>query len=486
MLKKALVYLLVAIGLLLFFSYRLTDVPAGITPDEAAFGYNGNLLAQTLHDENGRKLPLFVLSLGGKDWRTPVTQYLVATLFKIFGSSLFNLRVVAVLFAVASALLIYFLGEKLLGKVGGIAAAIFLGTAPIVMIQSHLGLDNIDAAFFALGWLAALFFFDKTKKNFWLTISAISLGIGYYSYKGMRVFVPVWVILTAVYLAREFLVMRTKKSFLEIIRPLAIFLISIAPFFAVIPYLEFQYAGAILNNEHPVFEGIYKFLYPYLSTFDPSFLFIKGDDLLIHSTGIHGMHLLMSLPFFIFGLVSVWRKGAFWRLVIVSFFLGPIFFGFFGSVHRASRMLAEVPLYALISAAGFMFILQRKNIKILLVVFIFLFAINYFNFLNYYLWQYPRNTENLFGDFKSENAEYKKLAQLSEERRLTPFIDEVTAKRYDPVADFARTIYFIRPLGRWDGKPAELSADGILMTDNDKVSALKLVAREGNFFYYTH
>ena len=67
--KKLIIFLVVVSGLLFLFTYKLTSVPRGITGDEASFGYNGILLARTLRDENGRRLPVFVLSLGGTDWR---------------------------------------------------------------------------------------------------------------------------------------------------------------------------------------------------------------------------------------------------------------------------------------------------------------------------------------------------------------------------------------------------------------------------------
>ena len=109
MMKKIILLIAATVALLGFFSYKLIQVPSGITGDEAAFGYNAILLSRTLHDENGRKLPVFVLSLNGTDWRQPVTQYFITAYFKIFGPSLFNLRFTSVLIAVVSIWLIYFM-----------------------------------------------------------------------------------------------------------------------------------------------------------------------------------------------------------------------------------------------------------------------------------------------------------------------------------------------------------------------------------------
>jgi hypothetical protein len=473
--KKIIFLLIVAFGLLLFFSYRLTQIPDGITIDEASFGYNGTLLARTLRDENNRKLPIFVLSIGGTDWRQPVTQYFTAVIFKLFGPSLFNLRMTAVITAVASLVLIYLLGKQLFGNVGAIAASIFLATTPIFMIQSHLALDNIAPLPFVILWLLALFVFGKTKKNLWLIVSAVSLGIGFYSYKSMRIFVPVWVILSLIYLAKE--------NLRNAIKPILIFLLSIAPFFAAIPLLEYLYAGAVLNKVNPEINNIYSFVSFYLSNFDPSFLFVKGDDLLFHSTGRHGMYLLMSLPFFILGLASSWKKSNFWKLIIVSFFLGPLMFGYIGQIHRASRLLALVPLYSLIAGSGFLYLWQKRS-KVLVGILTIFFVINYFDFIHYYLTDYAKDTKAIFYNFESIDRSFKTLKEESVSRSLTPYIDQVIMKGLNPTRDFARSIYFTDPLNTWNGVKKEYPADAILMTDNSKVEFLKQIEHIDRYYFY--
>jgi 4-amino-4-deoxy-L-arabinose transferase-like glycosyltransferase len=87
-----------------------------LTDDEAAFGYNAVLLSRTAHDESGRFLPFFVLSLDGQDWRQPVTQYYLTALFKIFSPSVFLLRFSSVLVAITSAVLLYLLSLQLFNR----------------------------------------------------------------------------------------------------------------------------------------------------------------------------------------------------------------------------------------------------------------------------------------------------------------------------------------------------------------------------------
>jgi 4-amino-4-deoxy-L-arabinose transferase-like glycosyltransferase len=381
----------------------------------------------------------------------------------------------AVITAVASIILIYLLGKQLLGKVGAVATSVFLATTPIFMIQSHLALDNIAPVPFVVAWLFWLYIFGKTKKNYWLILSAVSLGISFYSYKSMRIFVPVWTILSLIYLINENI-----KSWLK---PVLIFSFSILPFFVAVPFLEFLYAGAVLNKANPEINNIYSFVSFYLSNFDPSFLFVKGDDLLFHSTGRHGMYILMSLPFFVLGLASSWKKSNFWKLIIVSFFLGPLMFGYIGQIHRASRLMALIPLYSLISGSGFLYLWQKRS-KILIGILTIFFIVNYFDFIHYYLIDYAKDTKTIFYNFESIDRSFKILKEESVERNLTPYVDQVIMTGLNPTRDFARVIYFAGPLNTWNGVEKEYPAGAILMTDNGNINFLKQIDHFDRYYFY--
>lgn len=483
--SKNIIVILFSFVLLCFlFSFRLTSIPKGVTVDEAAFGYNAVLLSRTLHDENGRKLPVFVLSLGGNDWRQPVVQYSSAIFFKLFGASLFNLRMVSVVTVALSIILIYFLAKKILdNNVFALASAIFLATTPIVLIQSHLGLDNITPVPFVIIWLLGIVLFNENKNKVYLFISALSLGISYYSYKSMRIFVPIWATLTLIYLMEPFLKNFSKENFKKVLPSVLVFVLTIFPFFAVIPYLEFLYAGAVLNKATLEVGNIFNFVSSYLSNFDPSFLFVKGDDMLFHSTGRHGMYLLMSLPFFILGITSSWKKSSFWKFLIASFFLGPLMFGYIGQVHRASRLLAMIPVYSLISGVGFLNLWQEKR-RVTLLVLSLLFIFNYSNFVNYYFGNYAKDTESIFNCFECKNEPFNFLKTFSDKLRLEPMIDETILNGLDPTRDFAKSIYFTQGLSTWDGKKETFPVDAILMTDNSDVSFLKQVGHVDRYYFY--
>lgn len=458
---KTFLIILVLAGVLL--SFRLTDVPPGMTSDEAAFGYNGALLAKTGRDQNGKFMPFFALSLEGKDWRQPVTQYATAGFFKIFGASLFNLRFVSVIAALASLLLIMYLVKNLWGIFPAIFSAVVFITTPIIFIQSHMGLDNIMPVPFIALWLLSLFMFQKTKQKKYAILAGVSLGIAFYSYKAMRVIVPVLGGLSLIYL------------WPKVIH----FLIGVILFVVIIPFLRAAYPGALAGGFQWHDLSWDSFFYPYLSSFDPSFLFIKGDDTVYHSTGMHGMFLLASFPLFLTGAYqAIKSKDKFLLLVLISFFLAPLGMGLVNSVHRASRLLALAPFYVILSTLG---VETLKKQKVFLLVVSFLIVLNFFSFVNYYWYTYPKFAQSYFSQTREEN--YSVLAREAKLRGLTSIIDRDLYKADGDVAYFYEAAYFDEKLLQFVPEDS-LPDDAILMTYREDVKSAKKIMELPNYKLY--
>lgn len=410
---KYFICVLVLALLALFFSYKNLDVPMGLTADETAMGYNATLLSHNYHDENGRLLPLFVLSNNGTDWKQPVTQYYLAILFKIFSPSVFLLRFSSVLIVLVSTVLLYKIERQQYSIRDSIFGLIIFLSTPLIMIQSHMGLDNIMPIPFILVWIYFLFKFQKTPKFKYLIISALSLGITFYTYKGMRAVFPVWYFISILYIF-----IPTKKY-------LSVFIFSAfaLPFLLISPLINHIYPGSIFGGARPQFDSVYNFIYPYLSSFDPTFLFIKGDETLYHSTGIHGMFLLSTLPIFLFGIYSSITKNKNSRFLLALFFFAPLLYGAVNSVHRASRLMCLIPIYAIICINGLILIrsIFKKYYILTLTFLLVLMSLNYLDFLFYYYSTYAKLTQSVVGDLKPYQS-YAYLKNESIKTKLTPYI----------------------------------------------------------------
>jgi len=427
------ILLLSAIFISVFFSYRLLDVPTGLTVDESDFGYNAAIISHTGRDENNRFLPVFAITKTGNDWRQPITQYFLVILFKVFRPSVWLLRFSSIIITIISTFLLLYLAKKLLGLTGGIFSVLVFLTTPLIMIQSHMGLDNIMVIPFTILWLIFIYLHEKTGNNKFLILAGISMGIGFYTYKGMRATVPVWCVLTVLYLFYK-----SKYNLKKSISSILYYSLSFFPFIAIIPLLQWKYAGAVFDRQGAVFDTVYNFIYPYISSYDFGFLFIKGDDLLFHSTLTHGMMLLSTLPLFLIGVYQAIKKGKYWGFIVIAFFTAPMLYGFVNSVHRASRLMAIIPEYTLFTGLGATFLWQYKNKlfgRLVIFVISILAIINYSNFLNYYWYTYPKFSENIFGHMTPYKS-YEVFAREAKNRKLTPYIAEGVGE------NFFKAIYF--------------------------------------------
>ena len=442
---KTVKIVLVFVLLCIFYSYRILQVPSGLTADEGAFAYNAVLLSRTLHDENGRFMPFFVLSLNGTDWRQPVTQYYLTALFKILPPDVFTLRFSSVLIASVSVIMVW--------GIFGIVPALLVATTPLLMIQAHMGLDNIMPVPFTLLWVWGLMQFKSRLKFKYLVLSAIALGISFYSYKGMRAIVPVWSLLSVMYLWPK-------------LKSILVFSLSLFPFFAIIPWLQAHYPGAVFGGARPVFDSYYNFFMPYLSSFDPSFLFVTGDATRYHSTGMHGMFLLASLPIFVLGIFQAVKKRGIWTLILAAFFLAPLLYGSVGSVHRASRLMNQIPLYAAISGLGLSWLWSRKKIFGLAAG--LLLALNYFDFVNYYWYTYPKFTRGDFGDL-STYLDFKEFSNQAKKLNLQPYVYAPLLENKDQTLLYYAVAYLSPDYLSWSQTDGPLPEDALLLSNRKEI-----------------
>lgn len=441
-------YFLTLITLILAFylllGYKITDVPPGINNDEASIGYNAALVAKDGKDENGRFLPLFILTLDKSDWKQPVTFYATVAAFKIFGPSYKILRLVSVIFVLISAIFLFILVKEALNINLAIISSVFFIFTPIIFIQSHLALENIAVVPFVLLWLLMLNYFQKTSKNIYLLVAGLSLGVGIYSYNGMRIIVPILALLSMM-----FLYLVHKKNMKE---SLLLFLLGFIPFVILLIAIKNYYPGAIFGNSRPVNITSYQdFFYPYLSAFDLTFLFIKGDSTPYHSTGRHGIYLLSTLPFFILGIFeTVKSRKPILLLSLAAFFLTPLLFGLVGSVHRGSRLLAQVPLFILITTSGVhsALIFAHRLKRLVLVITMSLFIFNVFDFLNDYWIEYKVRAREHFPS--SAHLGYRNLYEQSRILELTPIVQIGVKTKEGIAAKFFNEVYFANDLSEWE------------------------------------
>jgi hypothetical protein len=286
----------------------------------------------------------------------------------------------------------------------------------------------------------------------------------------MRATVPVWAGLSIAYL----IILNQRLS--KLAKELGVFMITILPFFVIIPLLEWKYPGAVFGGSTPTLHTIYDFIYPYLASYDPSFLFIKGDTMLLHSTGRHGMLLLSSLPLFLIGCYQAIKRKGWWIFILASFLTAPLLYGLVDSVYRASRLASMIPSYVLVAALGGISLWESKN-KILgrklLVLILLLMVINWGDFVGYYWTDYRKLMATETNPIESAKA-YQMLADYAEQRGLTPYVATDLYDGGEQNAKFFEAIYFDHPALKI--LPQNLPPTGsMLLTHRLKVPEMKLL-----------
>ncbi len=446
------------------FTYKLTDTPPGINGDEAAIGYSSALIAKTGYDSRGKFLPVFT-TVGWPDWKQPVTIYSTVLMFKLFGISYFNLKAVSALFILLSGIIIFFLIKEIFDEKTAIISLIIFSTIPIVMIQSHLAIENIAPLPLASFWLWMLAKYTKNRKTKYLIFSAVALGFSLYSYLGLRLIMPVLVFLSIYYIYYLNNGFNLKRKIVGL-NSLVIFLIILAPFLIFLFFVKDQYPAAVFALNKPRNISSYQeFLLPYISTFDLSFLFMEGDSTPYHSTGREGMFLLATLPLFILGLFKIaTNKKPMYLFILAVFILSPILYGLPGSIHRASRLIVLIPSYIILTILGIRFLLEmRSKIRFYLIYIIWIFIfLNYYFFLMDYWFDYPQRVNQSFE--MPVHTVYDKVAKISKKENLRVLIHGDISMKQPFAYEFFKMAYLPESV-KWEESPSLPKRSIIMVTE---------------------
>lgn len=457
-----LIYLIIFLFLFFFFSFRLTKIPPGINIDESAFGYNSSLISKSLHDENGRFLPIFFLTLDKRDWKPPIRIYATAILFKLFGTTYYNLRLVSVLIAVLSSFLFYKLLKIFFSEKLSLIGLFLFVTSPSLLLQTHLAFDNIDPLPFVLIWLIFLISYSEKPKSWKLLISGAFLGASFYTYKAMHAFLPVYIGTSLIFIL--YLIFTNKK---ENWKSLIYFLIGLFPFLAPLNYIQQYYSGAVYDPGIVKIPSFYDAMYIYFSSFDFSFLFVKGDLMLIHSTGHQGIFLIPTVILLFLGFLQlVKEKKPPFYLIFFSLIFTPVLLTTVDSVYRANRLMVYIPFFSFIFTLGIKNLLELKSKKIkyfsLIIIFLLITA-SYYDFVKYYWNTYPKTISQDFSP--NFDLVMKKLYNLSKDKKNSAFVEEDLYRSHKADIQFFSEVYFPNnELKIWSREKEEFPLNSYVLT----------------------
>lgn len=366
--------LLIVLVALLLRLWALDRVPPPLSQDEVAIGYNAYSLLHTGHDEYGVLWPIAFRSYD--DYKWPLYIYATVPSIALFGLTPFGVRLPAALAATLSVAVMYVVTVQLLRNWRlGLCAAAFLAVSPW-HLQFSRGAWEVSFLLLAVLVMAAalLTAFHKPPGEGGYLYCAASLAFlaGIYTYAGGPAFLPfIPFVLLRPYWSR---IARTSRRWL--IAAGIILTIGLIPFALQVVEggARVRYGQASVFNSpqvhalsewrtqregpgllhHPRILALRQAADAYLSHFNPTFLFTRGDASGLHRGGDHAHLYLWDLPLLLVGLVIVgrrWRRPAMqaiggWLLI------GPLPATFAIDAPHAIRTLVMLPAWYLAAVVG--------------------------------------------------------------------------------------------------------------------------------------
>lgn len=391
--------------------YSLDKFPAGLNADEAAIGYNAWSLIETGKDEHGVSWPLVFRSFD--DYKPPVYFYLVLPFVKLFGLTVWSVRLPSAILGVASVYLIYLVTNKLFDKKTALLSSLILAVSPWHLQFSRGGWEVNAALFFILlgiyGFLKGL----ENKKFFFLF--TISFAISLYTYHSARLISPLIALSFLVIFWKQINLAKNLTPFIlgiVICIPLVFQMLSkegqsrfsgvsvfsdTGPYWQALEYRREHPANLytrLVHNQYLSY-GL-RFTKNYLSHYSPRFLFVTGDEIARSKVPEMGQTYLFLLPFYFLGLLSILKPDSPGKKFFLFWFLiAPLAAALtFQSPHALRSQNMVIPL-TIISALGiyefFEFIKKYKLVSILSsFVLVFLSAFGVTMYLHQYYSHYPK------------------------------------------------------------------------------------------------
>jgi len=432
--------LIILLAVLLRF-WQLGDNPPSLAWDEASWGYNAYSLGIDGRDEFGRFLPLDYLESFG-DFKPPVYAYLDVIPVKLFGLTEFAVRIPSALFGTLTVLVTYFLTKRIFWnskskELYALLSALFLTISPWHIMLSRAAFEANIATFFIVGGIW-LFLKGIQEEKWYITIAIIFFVLSIYTFNTARIVAPILVLFLGL-IFRKSLIENKKQTFISVLIGILLILPTLGFLFTPAASLRFKEVNIfsdidvikttnqemandketllskILHNRRVAYSLSY--IKHYFDNFNPNFLFIKGDGNPKFSTQDVGQMYLWDLPFFVVGILILFRKKTgFWWIIPAWMLIGVLPAATARETPHALRIETTLPTFQILSAYGFaQFLFYVRNYKKLfkpaVVVLGLLLLANFFYFFRNYNVHYPYIFSGEWQYGYKESIEYVKSVQ---------------------------------------------------------------------------
>ena len=424
------------------------------------FALHARAIAQSLHDTNGRFLPLYfqMPQIGENVWFHPALVYFTAIFLKLLPLSEWTVRLPTVCIGIVNIILIYKIALHVFGSEGyGLVAGALMALTPAHFIHSRLAMDYLYPVPFLLIWLWCLVRFEHESNPRLIFAACLALGVGLYSYIGALLLMPVYGAMTVVFLLHKY-----RRMHQTVLWAAAGFFLPLALLIFWVPrYPHFfeetivRY-GVPLNGKLHALRGFFtssnleQDLALYWNFHSPVYLFFRGSSNWVDSTRRAGVFLVPMGTLLVAGVADFVigpRTRISW-LVFAGVLTAPLGAVFVGESLAVQRELELLPFAVLLAVFGVRRLATSANraSRWLCYAMLALMPLQFADFCSDYFTAYRLNSIAWFGP-KLEGA-------------LTCILGEERERGSAPTVYLSRAI----PYGRahWDFQLAKSNREDLL------------------------
>lgn len=376
------VFFLMIIGSLARILY-LASYPGGISQDEAFSAYDAFSLAEYGTDCFGYHFPVYNTSWGSG--MSAMYSWLSIPWIKLFGLSMWTIRLPQAILGVLSLLVLYLLMKKITNDKIALVTLFLFAISPWHIVMVRWGLDSATTPAFLL--FGMYFFVLGLEKEKYLLLSALFYGLTLYCYAFLWTLLPFILLFQVVYAIAY---KKIRFSFISITAVLIVFLFAlplmlflmvnydlipeIRTTFISIPKIAYFRSGELASG------GFLGKLYTYYKV-----MFLQDDGNIWNTVPGFGIHYKFGLVFVFVGLfyscfdiVRKWKAKIYHPFTFVGFqfALGSLAalvvdkcdINKLNLLHIPAIAFAGIGLYQLCK------IISSRMIYILVIIYLFAFA----------------------------------------------------------------------------------------------------------------
>jgi 4-amino-4-deoxy-L-arabinose transferase-like glycosyltransferase len=336
--------------------WRISEAPASVNWDEAAVGYNAFSLLKTGRDEFGKAFPISLRSFD--DYKPALYSYISVIPIALLGLGELSTRLTSAIAGTVLVFAVFYITGRLTANLKtAFIAAVFLAVSPWAIHFSRIAFEsNLAVAVYYLAIAVFVYALRKPGAFGW------SLGLfvlSMYAYHAQRaIALPTFLALIWIFKPK---IPKTAWLTLLLLLPLVVSFFS-EPAGSrltstiILKLWPFVPAGLPQLIYNPVLTLVWQIWGQFLAYFSPVNIFVTGSTEPILRIPTLGLLPLELLPFWLAGLVTVFKPRRTNTIVAILLILTPLPGVITWNWFSVVRTLALYPVFAIVAAAGYKFL----------------------------------------------------------------------------------------------------------------------------------